>query len=59
MQNLPYDNEFDLQLNGSGSKTDFPMKGFALGLVSKQRQRVLGNGLLTKNLLSNKIQDDS
>ena len=46
MQNLSYENEFDLHLNGLVSKTDFHMKGFALGLVLKQRQRELGNGLL-------------
>ena len=42
MQNLSHENEFDLQL----SKTDLHVKGFALGLVLKQRQRELGNGLL-------------
>ena len=42
MQNLSYENEFDLHLNELVSKTDFHMKGFALG----RRQRQLGNGLL-------------
>ena len=46
VQNLSYENELDLHLNGLVSKTDFHMKGFALGLVLKQRQRELGNGLL-------------
>ena len=46
MQNLSYENEFDLHLNGLVTKTDSHMKGFAPGLVLKQRQRELGNGLL-------------
>ena len=46
MQNLSYENEFDLHLNELVSKTDLHVKGFALGLVLKQRQRELGNGLL-------------
>ena len=46
VQNLSYENEFDLHLNELVSKTDFHMKGFALELVLKQRQRELGNGLL-------------
>ena len=46
MQNLSYENEFDLHLNGLVNKPHFHMKGFALGLVLKQRQRELGNGLL-------------
>ena len=45
MQNLPNENEFDLNLNGLVRKTNFHMKSFALGLVLKQRQRELGNGL--------------
>ena len=45
VQNLSYENEFDLHLNELVSKTDFHMKGFALELVLKQRQRELGNGL--------------
>ena len=48
MQNLSYENEFDLHLNGLVSKTDFHKKGFSLGLVLKQRQRELGNGLLER-----------
>ena len=50
MQNLSFENEFDLHLNGLGSKTDLHMKGFALGLVLKQRQRELGNELLQETL---------
>ena len=46
MLNLSYENEFDLGLNELVRKTDFHMKDFALGLVLKQRQRELGNGLL-------------
>ena len=46
MRNLSNENEFDLNLNGLVSKTDFHVKGFALGLVLKQRQRELRNGLL-------------
>ena len=48
MQNLSYENEFDLQVNGLVSKTDFHMNGFALGLILKQWQRELGNGPLKK-----------
>ena len=50
MQNLSYENEFDLHLNELVSKTDFHMKGFALELVLKQRQRELGNDLLESEL---------
>ena len=39
MKNLSYQNEFDLHFNRFVSKTDFHMKGFALGLVLKQRQK--------------------
>ena len=46
VRNLSYENEFDLHLNEILSKTDFHMKGFALELGLKQRQRELGNGLL-------------
>ena len=46
MRNLSYENEFDLHLNELVIKTHFHMTGFALGLVLKQRQRQLGNGLL-------------
>ena len=45
MRNPSYENEFDLHLNGLLSKTDLYMKGFARGLVLKQRQRDVGNGL--------------
>ena len=48
MQNLSHENEFDLHLNELVSKTDLHVKGFALGLVLKQRQRELGNGLLLR-----------
>ena len=49
MQNLSYENEFDLHSNGLLSKADFDMKGFTPGLVLKQRQREHGNGLLIAN----------
>ena len=39
VQNLSYESEFDLHLNRPASKTDFNMKGFALGLVLKQRYK--------------------
>ena len=40
MRNLKsYENECDLHLNELVNKPDFHMKGFALGLVSKQRQK--------------------
>ena len=42
MQNLPYENEFDLHLNELVGKIDFRTKGFALVLVLKQRQVELG-----------------
>ena len=45
VQNLSYENEFDLHLNELVSKPDLHMKGFTRGLVLKQRQRELGNGL--------------
>ena len=37
VRNLSNENEFDLHLNDLLSKTHFHMKGFALGLVLKQR----------------------
>ena len=46
MQNFSDENEFDLHLSELVRKTDFHMKGFALGLLLKKRQRELGNGLL-------------
>ena len=39
MRNRSYENEYDLHSNGLVSKTHFHMKGFALGLVLKQRQK--------------------
>ena len=39
MRNLSYENEYDLHSNGLVSKTHFHVKGFALGLVLKQRQK--------------------
>ena len=53
MRNLSYVNEFDLHLNALVIKTCFHMKGFALGLVLKQRQRQFGIGLFTRALQSN------
>ena len=51
MRNLSYENECDLHSNGPVSKTHFHMKGFALGLVLKQRQKgKLGNGLLASRV---------
>ena len=38
MQNLSYENLFDLHLNELVSETDLHMKGLTLGLVLKQRQ---------------------
>ena len=38
-------NKIDLHLKELVCKTDLHMKGFALGLVLKQRQKELGNGL--------------
>ena len=39
MRNLSYENEFDLHENEHASETHFHMKGFAPGLVLKQRQK--------------------
>ena len=39
MRNLSYENEYDLHSNGLVSENHFHMKGFALGLVLKQRQK--------------------
>ena len=39
MQNLSYEYECDLYLNERMNKPDFHMKGFALGLILKQRQK--------------------
>ena len=39
VRNLSDENEYDLHSNGLVSKTHFHMKGFALGLVLKQRQK--------------------
>ena len=39
VQNLSSENECDLHLNELMNKPDFHMKGFALGLVLKQRQK--------------------
>ena len=50
MQNLSHENLIDLHVNELVSKTVFYLKGFALGLVLKQRQRELGNGLFNKEL---------
>ena len=51
MQNLSYENKFDLHLNELVRKTDSHVKGFAIGLVLKQRQGELGNGLLHRTKL--------
>ena len=37
VQNLSYENKFDLHLNELVSMTHFHMNGFALGLILKQR----------------------
>ena len=50
MRNL-IENEFDLHLNELVIKIHFHMKGFSLGLVLKQRQRELGNGLFAVGTL--------
>ena len=62
MRNLSYENEYDLHSNGLVSKTHFHMKGFALGLVLKQRQKrtrkwpiVLLKGIILKYQVSCKV----
>jgi len=40
VHNLSRGNEFDLQDNDSARKSHFSMKGFARGLVLKQRHKV-------------------
>ena len=46
MRSHSYENDFDLHENETACRTHFHMKGFALRLVLKQRQRELGNDLL-------------
>ena len=47
VQNLSYEDEFDLHENKPVGVTRFHINGFALRLVLTQRQKQLGNGLLT------------
>ena len=58
MQNLSYEIEFDLLFSELVSKNDLHMKGVALGLVLKPRQRELRNGLLTIVFLGGKRSVD-
>ena len=46
MRNHSHENDFDLNENEIACRAHFHMKGFALRLVLKKRQRELGNGLL-------------
>ena len=46
MRNLSHENDFDLNEIEIACRTHFHMKGFALRLVLKKRQRELENGLL-------------
>ena len=39
MRNHSYENDFDLHENETACRTHFPMKGFALRLVLKQRHK--------------------
>ena len=39
MRNHSYENDFDLHENETAGRTHFPIKGFALRLVLKQRQK--------------------
>ena len=39
MRNHSCENDFDLHENGAACRTHFHVKGFALGLVLKQRQK--------------------
>ena len=39
MLNLSYENQFSSQVHSDANQTHFHMKGFALGLVLKQRQK--------------------
>ena len=48
VRNLSYENDYDLDSNGLVSKTHFHMKGFALGLVLKQRQKTTRKWPITK-----------
>ena len=58
VRNLSYENEYDLHSNGLVSKTHFHMKGFALGLVLKQRQKrtrkwpIIEGGIRDENILA-------
>ena len=45
--NVAFEIVFDSHENEHASKTHSEMNGFAPGLVSKQSQKKLGNGLLT------------
>ena len=56
MRNHSYENDFDLHENETACRTHFHMKGFALGLVLKQRHRRLGNGpLVYQNFVERKL----
>ena len=60
VQNHSNENVFELHENEHESKTYFDMKGFALGLVLKQRQKKLGDGLFNDRSLRNKaLQRDT
>ena len=56
MRNLSYENEYDLHSNGLVSKTHFRMKGFALGLVLKQRQKTTRKWPISKVMLLEKTE---
>ena len=47
MQNLSYENDFDLHENETARRTHFHMNGFSLRLDLKQRHKRIGNCLLS------------
>ena len=51
MQNLAYENKFDLYENEHEGETDFHISGFTPRLVLTQRQKTIRNGLLSSHRL--------
>jgi len=53
VQNLSYENEFDLHENESVGETHFHMNGFTRSLVLTLRHKYLGNGPLSYTRAAN------
>ena len=56
MRNLSYENQFSSQVHSNANLTHFHMKGFALGLVLKKRQKATRKWPISIEFFENSVK---